>query len=77
MHEYAEWEFNAQQLARNARSGALGQGVEGREYLMHRTFEVLREASRIRRDDKLMAELRIWLRQQRDELGAFLDELGV
>ncbi len=82
MDDYAEKEAYAQQQACDAVPtppyGSLGGGVvQDTEWPMRHAFEILQQAHRLRRDDKLMADLRVWLRKQRDDLGNLLDEMGV
>lgn len=52
------------------------QTAEDRQYQLARYVEVLQEATRIRRDEILMKEIRLFIRQKRDEAATLLDEIG-
>ena len=52
------------------------QTAEDRQYQLARYVEVLQEATRIRRDEVLMKEIRLFIRQKRDEAATLLDEIG-
>jgi hypothetical protein len=52
------------------------QAAQQREWMLRHSVETLQAAARIRADDKLMSELRQFIRQQRDELGLVLDTIG-
>lgn len=47
-----------------------------RDWYLSRCVDALREANKIRRDEKLMQELREFIRRKRDELAITLDEIG-
>lgn len=49
---------------------------EHKEYQLNHCVEVLQEANRICKDEILMKEIRLFIRQKRDEAATLLDEIG-
>lgn len=50
--------------------------IADRNWELSRCVDVLQEATRIRRDEVLMKEIRLFIRQKRDEAATLLDEIG-
>ena len=50
-----------------------GDEIERRNFYIEQCVRTLREAQRIMRDPALMADVRAYVRKERDDLGALLD----
>ena len=50
-----------------------GDEIERRTFYVEQCVRTLREAQRILRDEKLMTDIRAYIRRERDDLGALLD----
>jgi hypothetical protein len=56
-------------------NATIGGDYSERRYFVQDCFETLRKARLIRQDKDLMTEIRAYIRAQRDELSATLDDL--